>query len=61
MSLPTATGEQHGQTKKRSIVSAGVPGCFSDFITISDAVHVANPNKFCEGVSKGCIVMLWLQ
>ena len=45
MSLPAATGEQHGQTKKRFIVGAQVSGCFDDFIAISDAVHVSNPKK----------------
>ena len=45
MSLPTATGEQHGRTKKRIIVRAQVSGCFGDYIPISDAVCVTNPNK----------------
>ena len=45
MSLPAATGEQHGQTKKRIIVSAQVSGCFGDYIPISDTVCVANPSK----------------
>ena len=48
MSLPTATGEQHSQTKKRIIVGAWVSGCFGDYIPISDAVHVANPNKHLQ-------------
>jgi len=48
MSLPTATGEQHSQTKKRIIVSTRVSGCFGDYIPISDAVHVTNPNKHLQ-------------
>ena len=45
MSAPAATGIQHGWTKKRIIVGAPVSGCFGDYIPISDAVHVTNPNK----------------
>ena len=48
MSSPAATGEQHGQTKKRIIVGTRVSGCFSDLLPISDAVHVTNLNEYLQ-------------